>query len=108
MSIEIWITIIVFFLTMIVIFWRPRGLNEAWPAAIGAGIILITGLVSKPDVMDIISKIGGASITIFATIVMAVILESFGFFHWVSSTTCNFSERFRISAILVHSITMFS
>ena len=28
MSIEIWITIIVFFLTMIVIFWRPRGLNE--------------------------------------------------------------------------------
>ncbi|MGQ0517241.1 ArsB/NhaD family transporter, partial [Bacillus sp. D-CC] len=52
-----------FYLTMIVIFWRPRGLNEAWPAAIGAGIILITGLVSRPDVMDIISKIGGASIT---------------------------------------------
>ena len=83
MSIEIWITIIVFFLTMIiVIFWRPRGINRRGQAAIGAGIILITGLVSKPDVMDIISKIGGASITILATIVMAVILESFGFFHW--------------------------
>ena len=35
--------------------------------------------------MDIISKIGGASITIMATIVMAVILESFGFFHWAAA-----------------------
>ncbi|PEX40820.1 arsenic transporter [Bacillus cereus] len=92
MSIEIWITIIVFFFTMIVIFWRPRGLNEAWPAAIGAGIILITGLVSKPDVMDIISKIGGASITILATIVMAVILESFGFFHWSAAKLANLAK----------------
>ena len=92
MSIEIWITIIVFFLTMIVIFWRPRGLNEAWPAAIGAGIIIITGLVSKPDIMDIISKIGGASITILATIVMAVILESFGFFHWSAAKLANLAK----------------
>ncbi|TKJ09143.1 arsenic transporter [Bacillus cereus] len=77
---------------MIVIFWRPRGLNEAWPAAIGAGIIIITGLVSKPDVMDIISKIGGASITILATIVMAVILESFGFFHWSAAKLANLAK----------------
>ena len=107
MSIEIWITIIVFFLTMIVIFWRPRGLNEAWPAAIGAGIILITGLVSKPDVIDIVSKIG-ASITILATIVMAVILESFGFFHCIRSETSKFSKAVRSPFILVYSITMFS
>lgn len=77
---------------MVVIFWRPRGLNEAWPAAIGAGIILITGLVSKPDVMDIISKIGGAAITILATIVMAVILESFGFFHWAAAKLANLAK----------------
>ena len=63
-----------------------------WPAAIGAGIILITGLVSKPDVMDIISKIGGASITILATIVMAVILESFGFFHWSAAKLANLAK----------------
>lgn len=61
-------------------------------AAIGAGIILITGLVSKPDVMDIISKIGGASITILATIVMAVILESFGFFHWSAAKLANLAK----------------
>lgn len=60
-------------------------MNEAWPASIGAGIILLTGIVSQNDIVDIIHKIGGASITIMATIVMAVILESFGFFHWAAA-----------------------
>lgn len=85
MSIETGITLVVFFMTMIVIFWRPNDLNEAWPASIGAGIIILTGIVSYEDILDIINKIGGASITIIATIVMAVILESFGFFHWAAA-----------------------
>ncbi|MBT2672208.1 arsenic transporter [Streptomyces sp. ISL-14] len=78
-------TIFVFVTTMIVILWRPGGINEAWPASIGAVIILLTGTVSHGDILDIINKIGGASITIMATIVMAVILESFGFFHWAAA-----------------------
>lgn len=85
MQFEIGMTIFVFVMTMIVILWRPRGLNEAWPASFGAGIILLTGIVSTEDLTDIIGKIGGASITIMATIVMAVILESFGFFHWAAA-----------------------
>ncbi|MBM7703033.1 arsenic transporter [Metabacillus iocasae] len=82
MSFDISITIFVFMLTMIAIFWRPGGLNEAWPASIGAIIVLLLGIVSWNDVLDIVDKVSGASITIMATIVMAVILESFGFFHW--------------------------
>ncbi len=89
MNIHIIIPILVFLLTTVVIFWRPKGINEAWPAAIGAGIILLTGTVSYANIMDIISKIGGASITIMATIVMAVILESFGFFHWSAAWLAN-------------------
>ena len=84
MSFQIGLTGLVFLATMSVIFWRPRGLNEAWPASIGAGIVLLTGIVSHADILDIMSKIGGASITIMATIVMAVVLESFGFFHWAA------------------------
>jgi arsenical pump membrane protein len=80
--VEIAIPVLVFLMTMCVILWRPRGLNEAWPASIGAGIILITGIVTRENILDIIQKISGASITIIATIVMAVTLESFGFFHW--------------------------
>ncbi|MFE3973540.1 MULTISPECIES: arsenic transporter [unclassified Peribacillus] len=85
MHFEIGMTIFVFAMTMIVILWRPGGINEAWPASIGAVIILLTGIVSHGDILDIINKIGGASITIMATIVMAVILESFGFFHWAAA-----------------------
>ncbi|MCH7322590.1 arsenic transporter [Solibacillus sp. MA9] len=85
MTFEIGLTIFVFLMTISIIFWRPGGLNETWPAAFGAGVILLTGTVSQGDVMDIIDKIGGASITIMATIVMAVILESFGFFHWAAA-----------------------
>ncbi|WP_188455409.1 arsenic transporter [Virgibacillus oceani] len=85
MAFGIGFTILIFLLTMVVIFWRPRGINEAWPASIGALIIVLTGQVSYGDVTDIISKIGGASITIIATIVMAVTLQSFGFFHWAAA-----------------------
>ncbi|WP_342515098.1 arsenic transporter [Sporosarcina sp. FSL K6-1522] len=92
MSYQVVISGLVFLTTMLVIFWRPRGMNEAWPAAIGAAIILLAGIVSQADVMDIISKIGGASITIIATIVMAVILESFGFFHWAAARLASLSR----------------
>ncbi|MBO1511999.1 arsenic transporter [Metabacillus bambusae] len=85
MTFEIGVTVFVFVITMLVIFWRPNGLNEAWPATIGAGIIILIGIVSREDILDILNKIGGASITIMATIVMAVILESFGFFHWAAA-----------------------
>lgn len=85
MTFDIGLTFIVFIMTMLAIFWRPGGINEAWPASIGAGIILFIGIVSRNDIVDIISKIGGASITIMATIVMAVILESFGFFNWAAA-----------------------
>ncbi|MGG3737922.1 arsenic transporter [Aeribacillus pallidus] len=85
MDVQILLVFFVFLMTMGVIFWRPAGMNEAWPASIGAGVILIMGIVSKEDIIDIINKIGGASLTIMATIVMAVILESFGFFHWAAT-----------------------
>ncbi|MFX3622685.1 MAG: arsenic transporter [Ectobacillus sp.] len=71
--------------TMLVIFWRPRGLNEAIPASVGAILLIIIGTVSKADMIDISSKVTGAAITIISTIVMAMILESFGFFHWCAA-----------------------
>jgi arsenical pump membrane protein len=92
MNLHIMISVFVFLMTMLVIFWRPKGINEAWPAAIGACIILIAGIVTQADVLEILHKIGGASITIISTIVMAVILESFGFFHWSASRLASLAK----------------
>jgi arsenical pump membrane protein len=92
MNLHIMISVFVFLMTMLVIFWRPKGITEAWPATIGAGIILITGIVTQDNVFEILHKIGGASITIISTIVMAVILESFGFFHWSASRLASLAK----------------
>ncbi|KZE67153.1 arsenic transporter [Fictibacillus phosphorivorans] len=92
MTIHIIISVFVFLMTMLVIFWRPKGINEVWPATIGAAIILLSGIVTQENVFDIIHKIGGASITIISTIVMAVILESFGFFHWAASRLASLAK----------------
>lgn len=92
MSFELIFTSLVFVMTMLVIFWRPKGINEAVPASIGAALILLIGIVSQTDILDIISKVSGASITIMATIVMAVILESFGFFHWAAARLASMAK----------------
>ncbi|MDQ0200240.1 arsenic transporter [Neobacillus ginsengisoli] len=79
-----WITILTFLGTLGLILWRPKGINEAIPAAIGALIVVLSGSVSLSDLGIITDTISGAAITIMATIVMAIVLESFGFFHWVA------------------------
>lgn len=80
----VWITIVAFVATLIFILWRPRGINEAIPATIGAIFVIISGSVSLTDLRVITETISGAAITIMATIVMAIVLESFGFFNWVA------------------------
>ncbi|MFJ5761607.1 arsenic transporter [Neobacillus sp. NPDC093182] len=80
----VWMTIFAFTATFIFILWRPRGINEAIPATIGAIFVLISGSVSLTDLGVITETISGAAITIMATIVMAIVLESFGFFNWVA------------------------
>ena len=84
-ELKIIITVSVFLVTMLIIFLRIKGMNEAYPALIGAIILMFVGIVTYPDMVDIVNKIGEASITIIATIIMAVILESFGFFHWTAA-----------------------
>ncbi|GIP29796.1 putative arsenical pump membrane protein [Paenibacillus sp. J23TS9] len=77
------ITVCSFLLTIGFIFWRPH-VNEAIPATIGALLVLLSGSVSMADLGEIMQTISGAAVTIMATIVMAIVLESFGFFHWAT------------------------
>jgi arsenical pump membrane protein len=78
------ITIIAFMFTMILILWRPNGLNEAIPATAGAFLVVLSGSVSVADLGKIGATISSAAITIMATIVMANVLGSFGFFNWAA------------------------
>lgn len=84
--------ICIFLLTMIVIFMRPKDMKEAYPAAIGAIAVILIGGVSYANIMDINDKIGGASLTIIATIVMSVVLESIGFFRFIAIKLAHLSK----------------
>jgi arsenical pump membrane protein len=77
-------TVFAFLFTLMLIFWRPRGLNEAVPATIGAVIVILSGSVSFIDLIDITNKISGAALTIISSLVMALVLESVGFFQLVA------------------------
>jgi arsenical pump membrane protein len=77
------LTILSFICTILFIFWRPH-VNEAIPATVGAAVVFLSGSVSLSDLGTIAATIGGAAITIMATIVMAIVLESFGFFQWAA------------------------
>lgn len=83
-SVMITLTVFSFVVTMLLILTRPGGLNEAIPAVCGAVLVLVSGSVSFPDLLNIGATISGAAITIMATIVMAIVLGSFGFFNWAA------------------------
>lgn len=81
---SVFITVFAFVMTMAMIFIRPKNMNEAIPATLGAILVFLSGSVSVTDLIDIGSKVNGAAITIIATIVMAIVLESFGFYYWTA------------------------
>ncbi|PLT35367.1 arsenic transporter [Bacillus sp. V5-8f] len=103
---------VAFIITMILIFWRPWGINEAIPATLGAILVFLSGSLSPEDILDINTKVVGASITIIATMVMALTLESIGFFRWVATRLLIMSKGsgirlFWLTNLLCFSITLF-
>lgn len=83
-SFHIFITVVIFSFTLLFIVWRPRGINEAVPASIGASLLLATGVVPLGHTLSILDTISGAVITILSTIVMSLVLDSIGFFRWTA------------------------
>ena len=53
MHLTVWITILTFLATLGFILWRPRGINEAIPATIGAMIVILSGSVSLSDLVSL-------------------------------------------------------
>lgn len=90
--------LIVFALTVVFIMWRPYGVNEAIPTAIGATLMFLAGIVPLSDVFLIFEMVSGAAVTILSTIVMSIILESIGFFRWAA---VNLACKARGSGILL-------
>lgn len=96
------IMLIVFTFTIIFMLWRPLDINETIPTTIGAGIVLIVGIVSWTDIVDIVDIVSGPALTILSTIMMSIVLESIGFFKWVA---INIVQRSKGSGIRLYLYT---
>ncbi|MBD7967474.1 arsenic transporter [Paenibacillus gallinarum] len=81
---QLWLTFGVFITTVILLMWRPRGMNESIPTSLGALLLILTGVTSYTHIIDIFGIVSGAAVTILSTIVMSIILDSIGFFRWIA------------------------
>lgn len=78
------LALIIFLTTVLFLLWRPKGLNEAIPPAVGAFSLYSLGIVSFADIHYVFGTVTGAAVTIVSTIIMSIVLESMGFFRWVA------------------------
>lgn len=78
------IAAIVFVLTLVLVIWQPRGLGIGWSALIGASVDLAIGVVQWKDVPVVWGIIWDATFTFVALIVISLLLDEAGFFHWAA------------------------
>lgn len=76
--------LVLFCVTLALVVWRPWGLGIGWSALIGAGLALLTGIVPWRAVPLVWGIVWDATFTFVGLIVIALVLDEAGFFHWAA------------------------
>ncbi|MFC5529181.1 ArsB/NhaD family transporter [Cohnella yongneupensis] len=78
------VSIVVFAVTLILILWRPKGLNEAVYAAPGALLLLSLGTLAWADVSYIWQVVWNATLSLIGIMVLTGVMDDNGFFKWAA------------------------
>lgn len=76
----------VFAVVLVLVIWKPRGLNEAVPACIGALLLIVAGFVRLGDLQYIFGLVWNATLALVAIIIISAVLDAAGFFRWAALT----------------------
>ena len=74
----------IFLVTLVLVIWQPRGLGIGWSALSGAAVAMTTGVISWADIPVVWHIVWDATFTFVALIIISLLLEEAGFFHWAA------------------------
>ncbi|MBI2830502.1 MAG: anion permease [Chloroflexi bacterium] len=76
------LAISIFIIALILIIVRPRPLNEATAAAIGAVLMLVAGIVSPGQVIEVLRLNANVLFFFLGLMLVSTVAEQAGFFQW--------------------------
>lgn len=81
---DIYITLLIFLTTLVLIIRQPWGLSIGWSAMIGAFLLFILRIVSYEDLFEVTNIVWNATLTFIALVIISLVLDDLGFFEWAA------------------------
>jgi arsenical pump membrane protein len=80
---------------LVVAVWRPRGVPEAVAAVPAAALVVVTGLLTRPDALAEVVRLGPTVGFLAAVLVLAHLADAEGVFAWAGSLLLRGRQRSR-------------